>query len=489
MRKYIYMIILGCILIFSACSGWLDVEPSDRISEKNAFSSIAGFKQALNGIYVELNQRSLYGASLTCEFVEILAQRYAISEDATNNYLLTQYDYNGSDAKARISAIWEKAYNLIANTNLLLKNCEENRKVLPDDYYELVKGEALALRGMLHFDLLRLFGPVYAKDSLLFSIPYYKEFSLKVNPVFPANEIMDNVLYDLLAAEELLQNDPVIKYGPAGDRLDNFKSDRNLRLNYYAVQALLARVYLWRGDNAHAFEYAKKVIGVQEKWFSWVDPLKIAAGLTNPDRVFSTEVLFALQNLSRSSLFSNYFDATNLQVTELLGSRYDVMEYNFTTRRGDGSQADYRYKSQFAAGMTELGGVNFKVFNKYQGQDSLWSQMIPLIRISEMYLIASETAETYTDKAFYDNELRNHRGLNNLNPVYFAYPSFTREILDLEYYKEFWGEGQLWFYYKRTQKQYVYSPNESYEYAYGKDGSMLDTEYVLPIPDGETQYN
>jgi len=271
--------------MIQGCSDWLNVKPSDRVSEENAFSTISGFKQALNGIYVELNQSDLYGRALTAEFVEILAQRYAINEEATANLLLSKYEYGGSDAKSRASAIWAKAYNLIANTNLLVKNCDVNRSVLPDDYYHIVKGEALALRAMLHFDLFRLFGPVYGKDSTVTSIPYYKEFVLDVKPSLLGNEFIQQVIDDLSEAEENLQEyDPVITFGPKGDRLDNFKSDRNLRLNYYAVQALLSRVYLYRGNNAKALEYAKKVIEVQEQWFPWVKPLDIVAGSENPDR-------------------------------------------------------------------------------------------------------------------------------------------------------------------------------------------------------------
>lgn len=132
---------------------------------------------------------------------------------------------------------------------------------------------------MLHFDLFRLFGPVYGQDSTLKSIPYYKEFVLDVKPSLLGNEFIQQVIDDLLEAEENLKEyDPVVTYGSKGDRLDNFKSDRNLRLNYYAVQALLSRVYLYRGNKAKALEYAKKVIEVQERWFPWVKPLDIVAG-------------------------------------------------------------------------------------------------------------------------------------------------------------------------------------------------------------------
>ena len=175
------------------------------------------------------------------------------------------YDFAGSYTLNRVEKIWEKAYNLIANTNLIIKNCDERREVLPDDYYQMIKGEALALRGFLHFDLFRLFGPVYGVDSTLESIPYYKEFALDVQPTLIGTEFMKNVIVDLRAAKDLLSTDPIITNGVAGDPSDKFKSKRNLRLNYYAVQGLLSRAYMYIGELDSALVYAQNVIDVHER--------------------------------------------------------------------------------------------------------------------------------------------------------------------------------------------------------------------------------
>lgn len=70
MKRYIYLLVVTCLF---GCSDWLNVQPSDRVAEESAFSTIAGFKQALNGVYVDLNATELYGQTLTCEMLEILA--------------------------------------------------------------------------------------------------------------------------------------------------------------------------------------------------------------------------------------------------------------------------------------------------------------------------------------------------------------------------------------------------------------------------------
>lgn len=42
---------------------------------------------------------------------------------------------------------------------------------------------------------------------------------------------------------------------------NGFRQNREYRLNYYGVSALLARAYLYKGDKSKALEYATKVIG------------------------------------------------------------------------------------------------------------------------------------------------------------------------------------------------------------------------------------
>lgn len=114
-----------------------------------------GFKKTLNGVYIELNSSDLYGKNLSCEFIEILAQRYAIGDENKSNKELMEFSYNGSAGRGKTTSIWGTAYKLIANTNLILKNIELHSDVLAGEYYNLIKGEALALRALLHFDLFR----------------------------------------------------------------------------------------------------------------------------------------------------------------------------------------------------------------------------------------------------------------------------------------------------------------------------------------------
>lgn len=484
------------LLSVTSCSDYLDVKPSDRISEEINFSSVAGFRQALNGIYVELNTDQLYGRTLSCEFIETIAQRYAVLADNKAATEIMNLSFSGSTAKSRMESTWGKAYNLISNTNLIIKNCEEHRDVLPDEYYHLIKGEAYALRAYLHFDLFRLFGYAYRHHSTSTAIPYYDSFQLNVNPTLNSHEFMDKVLADLKVAEEELQDDPIIRYGVNGNPKDVFLSYRNLRLNLYAVQGFMARVYYYmchadeleEGDPEYrqlAYDYAKKVIDIQETYFPWVNATN-ALTSSVVDHVFSSEVMFALQNLTRESLYSNFFNANVLKANSLLGCRNDVITNIFG---GSRAQQDYRYRANFPATVS-VGAVPYRIFSKYEGTDSLYAQMIPMIRVSEAYLIAAEIGPDDTERLELFNTFREHRGISertaDITELSHDYLRHTT-LLDQECIKEFIGEGQLFFWYKchgSSGMRSATDPENNTPFYVS-----TPAKYVVPIPDAETKYN
>ena len=117
---------------------------------------------------------------------------------------------------------------------------------------------------MLHFDMLRLFGPVYSLNPDGTSIPYYADETLTPEALLPASQVVYKVLQDLMAARSALLNDPVITEGTlmssAGTTVPILLRYRALRLNYYAVSALLARVNLYAGQKQDALTYAVEVI-------------------------------------------------------------------------------------------------------------------------------------------------------------------------------------------------------------------------------------
>ena len=463
--------------VLSSCDAWLDVKPYDKMSQDDLLSTESGFIKNLNGIYIELNSDMLYGGALSVEMIELMGGAYVVGTDNSiwGNYAdLAAYKYGTQYWRARMNETWNKAYSLILNCNLLLENLENPQTGFTGENYKVIKGEALALRAMLHFDMLRLFGPVYSRNPELPAIPYYKKYSVTPNQIISASEVAALITHDLQEARILLAGDPI---RTSGTMMDDVPSDgsstfmyyRPLRLNYYAVTALLARTALYFGDREAAHDYAVEVI--ESNVFPFVSKDLVVGSPDDPDRIFSSEVIFSLTHSQRNKLFKNYFDPSRIPnyVFRMDNDLMSQIVYGGGAVTG-GNQDDYRYRVNWVAT-----GAN-RYFYKYSDMNEIGNirnTMIPMIRLGEMYLIA---AETYSDDlgagVGYVNALRAARGVGNLQ-------SLTQETLQYEYIRELYGEGQLFFMYKRMFSPVIFSPIAS------KNPQPSDAMFTVPLPDSE----
>lgn len=481
MKKILYTMILACSTMMVSCDSWLEVKPYDKISEGELQKSEEGYQKMLNGIYIDLNSDALYGQSLSVEMIEVMGGAYAIGTDNSvwGNYKdLSNYQYGTEYWRNRLDQTWNKAYALILNCNKILENIDQNQDLFTGGNYYAVKGEALALRAMLHFDMLRLFGPVYAKDSDKKAIPYYNKQTNSPEPILTAKEVAEKVVADLEEARILLANDPVKTEGTlmsgSQDGTSNFMRYRALRLNYYAVEALLARVNLYMGNKTEAFKYATDVIKTADQGiFPFVDKSLVIGSPADPDRIFSSEVLFALTNTSRSKIHKNFYDPSRLPnyVFRMDDNLMSNIVYGGAAITG-GYQDDYRYRANWIAT-----GSN-RYFYKYSdmvANGSIQNTMIPMIRLGEMFLIAAESqSDNLANGVQYVNALRRNRGVANLQTL-------TPDLLKYEYIRELYGEGQLFYLYKRLNSDIITSSNAN------KNPKASDLIFVVPLPDSETE--
>lgn len=481
MKKIIYTMIIACTTLFASCDSWLEVKPYDQIAEGELQKSEEGYQKMLNGIYIDLNSDALYGQTLSVEMIEVMGGAYTIGTDNSvwGNYKdLSSYQYNTEYWRNRLDQTWNKAYALILNCNKILETIDDNKNLFTDGSYYIIKGEALALRAMLHFDMLRLFGPVYSKDSDKKAIPYYTKQTNSPEPILTAQEVMEKITADYEDALNYLANDPVKTEGTmmssTEDGSSNFLRYRALRLNYYAVEALMARAYLYMGNKTEAFKYATDVIKTADQnIFPFVDKNLVIGSPADPDRIFSSEVLFALTNTSRGTIHKNFFDPSRLPnyVFRMDDSMMSNLVYGGAATTG-GYQDDYRYRACWMAT-----GSN-RYFYKYSdmvANGSIQNTMIPMVRLGEMFLIAAESQSGDLKAGVqYVNALRRNRGVASLTTL-------TPDLLKYEYIRELYGEGQLFYLYKRLNSDIITSATSS------KNPKASDLIFVVPLPDTETE--
>ena len=219
----------------SSCADWLKVDMEDGIMEDKLFSENEGFFTVLNGAYSSLNES--YGNVLSMGVIDVMAQYYNVPANGTHPYkIYANYSYQDKSFETTSSTIWKHLYGLIANINVLIEHCDEPESALSARYYPIVKGEALALRAMIHFDLLRLYGPIYSSQTESSSaIPYLDVPNNNVVPILSAKEVCGKILRDLNEAAELLKDDPVRTDGVQTDDAEENPNPVYLRYRQYRL--------------------------------------------------------------------------------------------------------------------------------------------------------------------------------------------------------------------------------------------------------------
>ena len=459
--------VLLALFCTTSCNDWLEVKPKTEEEADKLFSTLDGFKSALAGVYIGMSQTELYGREMTFGMVGVLGQEWGSGSDLGNQYsaysYLLNYNYEQVVSKALIDAVWNKMYEGIANVNTLIQYSDLKREVL-GDYYGVVRGEALALRAYMHFDLLRLFAPYDFSAEAKVAIPYVLEAKPAVAPQLTPTKFVEYALKDVEAALELLKSDPILT-GEDVSGVDNgYLANRNFHLNYYAVLGLKARICLYAKDMASAYSAANEVILAQQQkgLFPWVKTADITTTEANlRDRTFSSEHLFAFNTTKLEEYIKGYFREASLPLMERLmpGELYEADDYR---------TALYETYSGFANVLTKFWQMD-KAYVQGQGYVTPKRNRMPAIRIAEMYYIAAEALkESNIGEALEMlNTLRVHRGLMKLENLD---KDQLQEELEREYYREFIGEGQVFFYHKRMNTSIIATAN---------------AVYVLPMPDDE----
>lgn len=454
--------ITAVAMSLSGCTKWLDVQPKTNISERVLFEDEQGFKDALTGVYVKMANSSLYAKEFTMATMDVLAQQYDVSLNTHPYYEFGRYNYTNGSVQGRVNQFWSESYNAIANLNNLLSNIDAKKQLFAEGNYELIKGEALGLRAYLHFDLFRAFGPIPSIAMADKSIPYVDVFEMQVKPNLTGQEFIDRCFKDIDEAISLLSGHKSVQYGT----VDPFKSHTRNHMNYWAANGLKARVALYTGDHVKALESARVVIA-NASLFPFIQRNNLAG--TAPNRTFLSEQLFGIYMPTLKDINDALFRSSANAVL----TNKDL----FITELFEGSSTDFRRVFLWKTDGTTNQLYPAKYWTEDIQTDILNTKRVPLLRLSEIFYIAAEASTDLLERIDYLNTVRTNRGIGALGNDLNA--SQVEAEIFKEYRKEFYQEGQLFFYYKRKNINRIAG--------YGQD--MTAREYVLPRPNDELEFN
>ena len=467
-------------MLFSSCNDWLDVKPQGQTEEEDMYTSYEGFKNALIGCYMKMKSRNLYGEKLTMSHVESLAQLWDLSASTRQaDVALSQYDFEDTYAKSAISTMYGSLYNVVAQANSILEHLESNGDYIEDEAaFKIIKGETHAIRALCHFDILRLFGQMPQNAVKTVKLPYAEVVSIKDLPAYYDYSAFCNKLEkDLLTAEESLKDvDPVTwSTMTYSNNEDNFLNYRGLRLNYFAVKALQARYYLYTNQTDKAYAAANAVYTAEPVSLSTVDDFNLG--------YFSapSECLFALSNqelmdyeISVLGMGADLIKSTNLFITtEMHNALYEGVDiathigygsmWNTSTMDGSGDYTKALLKKYY-----------YDTKKEYSASALLTKlQIIPMFRMSEIYLILMETTTELDEANALYAEYMRARSVNVSET--FASLDEVKDFVVSEIRREFYGEGHMFYTYKRLGiNRMLWGATEV-----GED------QYILPLPDSE----
>lgn len=464
-KKLITLLLLISSIMLTSCKKYLDVNPKSTLSEEQMFESEIGFQQALTGVYSQMASRDLYGDNLSMGFVSALAQNYAVSGAGAPFVQARALNYTSAEVMGYTSAIWNSSYSAIAGLNKVIENTQEKRNVLSDQTHALIRGEALGLRAYLHFELLRMFGPEFTTGATAKAVPYKTKVDQLTVVPSTTEEVVRLALADLTEAAALLkERDPIVFN----------KASRRSKMNYYAVKGLEARIRLYSGDKAGAMLAAQVVTSSGKFPFVTVAAASAAAG--SRDRLYLPEEVFMIRVRDISKWADpGYFRfriSANYTLTRTAANFITLYE----TNAGGGTDIRSQYRIESDQNIS-FPSKFWQTYSFNNLDTNRLDQHVPLIRLSEMYYIMAEAAATPAEGVGYLNTVRQNRVLAPLSST-ISQTLLNTEITK-EYQKEFYAEGQLFYYYKRRKMVRMQFLSED----------LPISKYQLPVPDSEKEYN
>lgn len=379
---------IGLAISIASCADNLEVSPIDNVNAENALETSADVEALVVGAYDAMGDEDLLGGNMQRD-AELLGDDGDIFWDGTFVAPGEIWTKNMLITNDQAETTWLDAYRAINTCNLVLDNLD----LVVDAKKETVEGDAKFVRGLMYFELVRLYAKTYTDGdpSVNPGVPLVLTPSSTENLSESKNVTRSNVeavyqqvLSDLTDAEALLPE------------------DNGFFANTFVASAILSRVYLMQHNYTQAAISANRVIksGYYSLLNDYADNFnKTSAG---PGSTTSSEDVFSIQVTDQ--------DGVNNMNTFFADADY--------SGRGD-IYIESKHFSRY-----ETGDKRLDLFY-YDYRTGKWNNQygnINIVRLSEMYLTRAEanfeTGLTVGDTPLNDvNYIRNRVGLNPLKTI------------------------------------------------------------------------
>lgn len=504
-NKCVYAL-LGAALItfhfslFTSCSDYLDVEPTNGIRSNTFYTTETQVDRALTGLYGDMKPLPQYMFTMS----EMRSDNTWITADVKqNDYVdIATFNANGLLTANMVKNCWAAYYKVVAAANMILDKIDEvefQEEIVKDQY----KAETRFIRALAYFDLVRFFGNIPAATH---SLTTEEAFSLGQSP---AKDIYEQIIVpDLQFAVEHLGETAV----------DFLGAKHSERVTKVAAQALLGKVYLtmagfplYQADKkALATAQLKAVIDYAEEtgkyWAETIEEWNHMWIHENDNKYFLFEIQYIAEKDEGNPMVSlsvpsnpgtewcarSLVTGTHVYIEGGLQSHF--IERNDSTDeyidlRIGGTMNTRTSKGEDNEDFTPTGNTFYVKFfeNKLKRSDlgyadmdativdrSYWPQNYPIIRLEDVMLLYAECVGNTKEGYALLNKIRTRAGLNELSRL--SAEEFQEAVANERRY-ELAEEGHRWHDLVRQEK-YVEAIQQMFE----RDDKTVDGTYRAFIP-------
>ena len=433
MKKILILLSAGAIIL-NSCSKKLDVQPLQSVNEEFVFNTDSNIKAALTGAYDVVSGGYLLGGEFQL-YSELLAADGEISWVGTYQQPREIYNKAILTTNSYVENTYTEGYRVINICNNIIANI--NVVAVADR--DRIKAEALFLRGMVYFELVKLYAKPYSDGAAasnpglqIVTVPTINGQVTAANMVARSSvqETYNQIITDLTTAKP------------------NLSSDFGVYAGSFTASAVLSRVYLQMGNYEAARDEADDVI-------------------ENSGASLESEYSRAFNNIAPSSEDIYVLPVTAQDGTNDMQLFWSILDYG--ARDGD-VEVNQSHIDLYEPTDARLAFFYLDEYDIYRsGKWKLQYKFLPVIRLSEMYLTRAEAnfrlGTTVGNTA--DDDLTIIRGRAGLAPI-----TATLENIVYERRLELAHEGQRLHDVKRLQGSV--------------DGFDFDAnKLVFPIPQRE----
>ncbi len=460
MKRFIHILSFAMlVLVATGCKkSYLELKPYDQVALDIAIITDGDMQAATNGIYSAIRNNTLYGRDVQLRG-DILGDNAYIS--TTNSNRFTEYSaVTYTPVSASVGGNWNASYSAILRANNVI-----NSSIAANTATNQYRGEALTLRALLYFDLVKQYAKTYtaATAATDLGVPLVLAYDPKFKPTRnTVQEVYAQIEKDLAAAIPLLTDRTPYSAG---------------YINKNAAKAILARMYQFKGDWTKALATAQEIITTG------------GYSLTTTANHAAYWALGTLRTDKLETLFELGFDPTGNAGLESLP--YFFLQAGY----GDALAADAFFNTLATTDvrrslMTDAtrASKSVKVINKYLNNINY---TIKVVRLSEVYLIAAEAAYHTNNPTLalsYLNQVATRR-----DAAFAGYTSTGAPLLEdilTERRKELAFEGHRYWDLQRYNRDVVrININNNYAGNVPLTFAKDNFRRILPIPQGETDAN